>query len=150
MAELTDEQRHLLPKKEGSKPYTFMIVDDSDFMVNNLKRIILSFEGNVVETASDGLDAVTKYKALAEKPDLVTMDITMPNMGGLDAIKLIMKENKVQKVVVVSALGQKEVVQQAIVLGAKHFVVKPFQRDDVYRVVRSVLGIKSAPGGDAA
>lgn len=141
---LTEEQRHVLPKRDGKRPYAFMIVDDSDFMVNQLKRIILSFEAEVVAVAGDGADAVVKFGDLAEKPDIVTMDLTMPKMGGLDAARAILASAPDQKIVVVSALGQKDVVQKAIVLGAKHFVVKPFQRDDIYRVFRQTLGLKPA------
>ena len=142
--ELTDEQKHALPKKPDGTPYAIMIVDDSDFMVNNLKRIVLSFEGSVSEIAHDGREAVEKFQAMPEKPDLITMDLTMPRMNGLDAIREIRALHPAQKIIVVSALGQKELIQQAILLGAKHFIVKPFQRQDVYRVVRSVLGIKSS------
>lgn len=133
------ELRHVLPRKVDGSPYTFMVVDDSEFMVTNLTRIIASFEAEVVGTAGDGAEAVTLYCGLAAKPDLITMDLTMPRVGGLDAIRLIQKEQPQQKIVVVSALGQKEIVQQAMLLGARHFVVKPFQRDDVYRVFRTVL-----------
>lgn len=139
MTELSDDQRHVLPLKEGGVKYAFMIVDDSEFMVNNLKRVILGFEGEVLTTAVDGTDAVQKYAALAVKPDLITMDITMPNMTGVEALAAILKMNPAQKIVMVSALGHKEAVQEAIMKGAKHFIVKPFQRNDVYKVVCSVL-----------
>lgn len=130
-----------LPLKPDASPYRFMIVDDSEFMLNNLKRIITSFEGEVIEKAEDGQIAVDKYKSMPIKPDLITMDITMPNKNGIEAIKEIMAENKEQKIVCVSALGQKEMVQQAIVAGAKHFIVKPFKRDDVFKVFKAVMGI---------
>lgn len=70
------------------------------------------------------------------------MDLTMPNMGGLEAIKAILQKEPNQKIVVVSALGHKDSVREAIVAGAKHFIVKPFQRGAVYQVFRQVLGIK--------
>lgn len=139
MSELTEEQRHQLPEKEDKSKYTFMIVDDSEFMVNNLKRIITSFGGEVVMTAANGAAAVLKYQALPVKPDLITMDLTMPNMGGSSAIAMIMKDNPHQRIVVVSALGHKEAIQDAIMKGAKHFIVKPFQRDNVYKIFRAVL-----------
>ena len=79
--EMAAELRHLLPKKEGGQPYTFMIVDDSEFMITDLKRIIAGFEAEVMETAMDGAIAVQKYESLAAKPDVITMDLTMPNMN---------------------------------------------------------------------
>lgn len=142
MTDLTEEQRRVLPKKDDGTSYKFMIVDDSEFMINNLKRIILGFEGEVLDTAMDGASAVVHYKNLPVKPDLITMDLTMPKMSGMEAIKMIMADTPGQKVVVVSALGHKEAVRDAIMLGAKHFIVKPFNRDDVYRVFRAVLGLK--------
>ncbi|MBL4888722.1 MAG: response regulator [Candidatus Lindowbacteria bacterium] len=142
MTELSDEQRHQLPHRPDGNKYQIMVVDDSEFMVNNLKRIIISFNADVCITAEDGQIAVDNYKAAESKPDLITMDITMPNKNGIEAIKEIMAENKAQKIVVVSALGQKEMVQSAIIAGAKHFVVKPFKRNDVYKVFRALLGIK--------
>lgn len=140
--ELSESQRHLLPRKEDGTPYRFMIVDDSEFMVNNLRRIVIGFGCEVVETAGDGADAVVRYKSISPKPDIVTMDLTMPNMGGFEAIQRVLEVDKTQRIVVVSAIGAKESVQRAILLGAKHFVVKPFKRDDVYRVFRSVLGVR--------
>lgn len=142
MTELSDEQRHQLPPRADGNKYQIMIVDDSEFMVNNLKRIIVSFNADVCITAADGRIAVDNYKAAETKADLITMDITMPNKNGIEAITEIMAENKEQKIVVVSALGQKEMVQAAIIAGAKHFVVKPFKRGDVYKVFRASLGIK--------
>ncbi len=144
--DLNEEQRRILPHKDDGKPYAFMVVDDSEFMINNLKRIILSFEGEIMDTAMDGATAVVRYKNLPAKPDVITMDLTMPKMGGMEAIKMIMAENPAQKIVVVSALGHKEAVRDAIMLGAKHFIVKPFNRDDVYRVLRAVLGLKPSGG----
>jgi two-component system chemotaxis response regulator CheY len=139
MTELTDEQRHLLPRKPDGSKYGFLVVDDSDFMVKNLVRIIQSFEGEIVATAENGADAFLKYRDLRDRIDCVTLDITMPTMDGLEALGLIRKENPDAVVIMVSALGHKEAVQSAILKGAKHFVVKPFQRDNVYKVIRSVL-----------
>lgn len=142
MTELSDEQRHQLPHRSDGNKYQFMIVDDSEFMINNLKRIITSFGGEILAQAEDGQIAIDNYKALELKPDLITMDITMPNKNGIEAIKEIRAENGNQLIVCVSALGQKDMVQQAIVAGAKHFVVKPFKRGDVYKVFTALLGIK--------
>lgn len=130
-----------LPTKPSGEPYTFMIVDDSEPMVINLKRIITSFGGEVVQVAKDGAQALTFYKALAIKPDIVTMDLTMPGTDGLTAISNIMKENPAQKIVVVSSEGSRDKVKAAIMKGAKHFIVKPFMRDDVADAFSGVLGL---------
>lgn len=142
MGSASEEEKHSLPRRPDGKPYRFMLVDDSEFMINNLRRIVAGFQAEVIDSASDGAQAILKYNAMHEKPDLVTMDLTMPNMGGFEAIQGILKSNPKQKIIVVSAMGHKEAIQEAIRGGAKHFVVKPFKRDDVYRVLRSVLGIK--------
>lgn len=152
MTDLTREHRRQLPSKDDGTSYSFMIVDDSEFMVNNLKRILVSFGGRVLVAAADGLQAVVDYESMDPKPDIVTMDITMPKMGGIEAIKEILARNPAQKIVVVSAMGHKDIIRQAIVLGAKYFIVKPFVRDDIYRVVRKILDLKigSEEEGDVA
>lgn len=144
-----DNRTHMLPKKSDGEPYRFFLVDDSDFMLNNLKRIVTGFGGEIAGVALNGLEAIESYKGLAEKPDLITMDLTMPKMGGLDAIQAIKAENPAQKIVVVSALGQQGVIQQALMLGASHFIVKPFKRDDVFRIFGIVL-VAATPTAEAA
>ena len=103
-----------------------LVVDDALFMRGSLRRI-LEEEGHKVIEAGNGLEAIQKYKE--SKPDLVTMDITMPKMNGIDALKEIMEINNDAKVLMVSAQGQKSLVIQAIQLGAKGFVVKPFKEE---------------------
>ena len=88
--------------------------------------------------AENGAQAVEKYKEL--NPDLVTMDITMPEMDGISAVKEIMKINKGAKVVMCSAMGQQAMVIDAIQAGAKDFIVKPFQPDRVIEAISKVLG----------
>jgi two-component system, chemotaxis family, chemotaxis protein CheY len=139
VSDLTDEQRHILPRKPDGSKYGFLIVDDSDFMVKNLVRIVQSFEGEVIATAENGAEAVLRYRENMGRIDCVTLDITMPKMSGLEALELIRKDDPRAVVVMVSALGHKEAVQQAILKGAKHFVVKPFQRESVYKVFLSIL-----------
>lgn len=139
MSDLTEEQRHQLPPKPDGSKLGFLVVDDSDFMVKNLVRIINSFDADVVATAVNGADGFLRYRELKDRIDCVTLDITMPKMDGLECLDLIRKENPNAVVIMVSALGHKEAVQTAIMKGAKHFIVKPFQRDNVYKVLRSVL-----------
>ena len=116
-----------------------LIVDDSAFMRNLLKNVL--FKGNLdtVGEAADGEDAITKYKEL--KPDLVTMDIIMPNKDGIAALKEIRRIDQNAKVIMVTAVGQEKLVKSAIKFGAKGYIVKPFQAPKVIEEVKKVLGI---------
>jgi two-component system chemotaxis response regulator CheY len=99
---------------------------------------ILSQAGfEVVGEAESGLQAVEKYRAL--KPDLVTMDIVMPDMGGIEAVREICKNDPEAKILMCSAMGQQALVVEAIQAGAKDFVVKPFQPSRVLEAVQRVL-----------
>jgi len=116
-----------------------LIADDTQFMRTNL-RIVFERHGiQVVGEADSGSKVVKMYEML--NPDIVTMDITMPNIDGIEATKLIMQMDPNAKIVVVSALGQEVFVREAILAGAKNFIVKPFQEDKVIDVIEKVLGI---------
>ena len=115
-----------------------LIVDDAAFMRMMIKNILIKEGYEVVGEAENGAQAVEKYKELT--PDLVTMDITMPEMDGITAVKEIMKVNKGEKVVMCSAMGQQAMVIDAIQAGAKDFIVKPFQPDRVIEAISKVLG----------
>lgn len=117
---------------------TVLITDDTAFMRMTLRNVIEKNGYTVVGEASDGEEAVALYKEL--KPDLVTMDITMPKMDGITAIKEIMKIDPNAKIIVCSAMGQKPMVIEALSAGAKDFLVKPF---DAERVVESLRKISS-------
>ncbi|TJX66290.1 response regulator [Soehngenia saccharolytica] len=110
-----------------------LVVDDAIFMRMKLKDILEKNGFEVVAEAQNGLEAVEKYKA--EKPDLVTMDITMPEMDGITALKEIKKIDPNAKVIMCSAMGQQSMVMEAIQSGAIDFIVKPF---DVDRVSQSL------------
>ncbi|MCR3921146.1 MAG: response regulator [Firmicutes bacterium] len=114
-----------------------LITDDTAFMRMTLKNILSKSGFEIVGEAADGLEAVAQYKAL--NPDLVTMDITMPNMDGISATKEIMKYDANAKVIVCSAMGQKTLVIEALSAGAKDFVVKPFQPDRIVDAIAKVL-----------
>jgi len=110
-----------------------LIVDDSAFMRLSLKNLL---EGNgyeVVGEAENGLVGVEKYKEL--NPDIVTLDITMPEMDGLTALNEIMQFDPNAKVVIVSAMGQEANVRQAVLNGASNFIVKPFTTEHVLRAL---------------
>lgn len=106
---------------------TVLVVDDAAFMRVSIKNMISKHGFEVVGEAENGIQAVEKYKEL--NPDIVTLDITMPEMTGLEALKEIMKINSSAIVVMCSALGQESMVREAVVAGAKGFVVKPFKED---------------------
>ncbi len=115
-----------------------LVVDDAAFMRMMLKDILTKNGFEVVGEAENGKDAVEKYKEL--KPDVVTMDITMPEMDGVTAVKEIKKVDPNAKIVMVSAMGQQAMVIDSIRAGASDFVVKPFQPDRVLEALHKVLG----------
>ncbi len=114
---------------------SLLIVDDAAFMRLNLKNI-LKDDFEIVGEAEDGKKAVEKYQEL--EPDIVTMDITMPVMDGLEAIKAIKDIDPEAQIVVCSAMGQQKMVIQAIEMGAKDFVVKPFKEERVLNAVKKL------------
>ncbi|RXT14948.1 response regulator [Ammoniphilus sp. CFH 90114] len=115
-----------------------LIVDDALFMRTMLKKILEENGHSVVGEAATGEEAVQKYKLLT--PDFVTMDITMPDMNGIQAVKEIISFAPQAKIIMCSAMGQQGMVLDAIKSGAKDFIVKPFQADRVSEAVERVLG----------
>lgn len=115
-----------------------MIVDDAAFMRATLKDLLTKGGYSVVCEAVNGKDAIEKYKE--HKPDVVTMDITMPEMDGLQALKGICALDPNAKVIMCSAIGQQVNVIESIKSGAKDFIVKPFQPDRVLEAIKKVLG----------
>lgn|SRR5690606_27768960 len=116
---------------------TILIVDDAAFMRMMIKDILVKNGYNVVGEAENGNVAVEKYKEL--NPDLVTMDITMPEKDGITALKEIREYDPNAKVIMCSAMGQQAMVIDAIQAGAKDFIVKPFQADRVLEAVSKAL-----------
>ncbi|MBM7618998.1 response regulator [Bacillus haimaensis] len=114
-----------------------LIVDDAAFMRMMIKDILSKNGYEVVAEAADGVQAVEKYKE--HHPDLVTMDITMPEMDGITALKEIKAINPNAKVIMCSAMGQQAMVIDAIQAGAKDFIVKPFQADRVIEAIHKTL-----------
>lgn len=111
-----------------------MITDDALFMRVTLKNILTQHGLEVVAEASNGREAVELYEQY--KPDLVFMDITMPEMDGLEALKAIRAKDPNAKVVMCTAMGQKQTVVEAIQAGAKDFIVKPFQPERIMEAVQ--------------
>lgn len=114
-----------------------LIVDDAIFMRMKLKDILEKNGFEVVAEAQNGVEAVEKYNS--EKPDLVTMDITMPEMDGVAALKAIKQIDPSAKVIMCSAMGQQTMVMDAIQAGAVDFIVKPFDNDRVLQSLKKAI-----------
>lgn len=114
-----------------------LIVDDAVFMRMMLKDILEKNGYVVAGEAQNGLEAIEAYKRL--KPDIVTMDITMPEMNGIEALKGIMKTDPQAKVVMCSSMGQESIVMETIQLGAEDFIVKPFNGERVVEAISKAL-----------
>jgi two-component system chemotaxis response regulator CheY len=117
---------------------TVLIVDDAAFMRMVLKKILSENNYEVVGEAETGAVGIQQYKAL--KPDVVTMDITMPDMDGITALNEIKKINPSAKVIMCSAMGQQAMIVDAIRAGASDFIVKPFQEERVLESLHRILG----------
>ncbi|HOJ09613.1 MAG TPA: response regulator [Clostridiales bacterium] len=115
-----------------------LVVDDAAFMRMMIKDILTKAGFEIAGEAENGLRAVEKYKDLA--PDLVIMDITMPEMDGIQAVKEIRKIDSNALIIMCSAMGQQAMVIESIQAGAKDFIVKPFQADRVVEAVKRALG----------
>jgi len=115
-----------------------LVTDDTAFMRMTLRNVLEKAGYEVAGEAENGRQAVEMYKAL--KPDVVTMDLTMPEMDGITAIKEIMKADPQAKIIVCSAMGQEAMVRDALSAGAKDFLVKPFQPERVIESL-SALGL---------
>jgi two-component system chemotaxis response regulator CheY len=114
-----------------------LVVDDAIFMRKMISDILEGNDMEIVGEADTGALAVEKYKEL--KPDLVTMDIIMPEMNGIDAVRQIMTNDSQARIVMCSALGQQALVQDALAAGAKDFLIKPFNPSRVIEVVSKIL-----------
>jgi two-component system chemotaxis response regulator CheY len=114
-----------------------LVVDDAQFMRMMLKNILSGAGYEVAGEGENGVQAIEKYKDL--KPDLVIMDMIMPEMGGIDAVREIVKLDPAAKVLMCSAMGQQALVVEAIQVGAKDFIVKPFQPAGVLEAVAKAL-----------
>ena len=114
-----------------------LVVDDAIFMRKMISDILEGNDMEVVGEADTGALAVEKYKEL--KPDLVTMDIIMPEMNGIDAVRQIILHDSQARIVMCSALGQQALVQDALTAGAKDFLIKPFNPSRVIEVISKIL-----------
>jgi two-component system chemotaxis response regulator CheY len=116
-----------------------LIVDDAAFMRLAIRMMLERNGFEIVGEAEDGAMGVRKYLEL--RPDVVTMDITMPEMTGVEALQAIIQHDPKAKVIMVSAMGQECMVKEAVMSGAKSFIVKPFREDHVLKTINKVLSV---------
>jgi two-component system chemotaxis response regulator CheY len=124
-------------RKDG-QAIRYLIVDDSVFARKNLSRMVESFGGEVAGEASDGNAAIGEYDRV--HPDLVLMDITMPQMEGIEAAERIVRQHPEARIVMVSSVGYQENIVAALQRGARHFVQKPVKAEVLYEVIKYVMG----------
>ena len=132
------EQFATIKRSKDGQAVRYLIVDDSVFARKNLARIVESFGGEIAGEAGDGLTAISEYER--SKPDIVLMDITMPQMEGIEAAEKIVQQNPDARVVMVSSVGYQENIVAALQRGARHFVQKPVKPEVLYEVIKYVLG----------
>ena len=132
------EQFAALFRSKDKQPVSYLIVDDSVFARKNLSKIIEGFAGKVTGEAGDGMTAITEYDRV--HPDVVLMDITMPQMEGIEAAERIVRSHPEARIIMVSSVGYQENIVAALQKGARHFVQKPVKPEVLYEVIKYVLG----------
>jgi len=133
---------HSIPDTD-KKEFRCLVADDSAFARRNISTVLEKLGGSVVGEASNGLEALSLFGTL--HPDLVLLDITMPQLDGVETLRRIIEQDKNARVIIVSSIGHKEMVWKAICLGAKSFVTKPFDPDYAGRIIEEVV---NRNGGD--
>lgn len=135
--------------RKDNQPVRYLVVDDSVFARKNLIKMIEMFGGEVAGEAGDGLTAIAEFNRT--KPDIVLMDITMPQMEGIEAAERIVRQHPEARIVMVSSVGYQENVVAALQKGARHFVQKPVKPEVLYEVIKYVMGDEVvAPAASAA
>ena len=132
------EQFAALLRSKDKQPVRYLVVDDSVFARKNLAKMIESFGGQVAGEAGDGCTAITEYDRL--QPDIVLMDITMPQMEGIEAAERIVRQHPQARIIMVSSVGYQENIVAALQKGARHFVQKPVKPEVLYEVIKYVMG----------
>jgi two-component system, chemotaxis family, chemotaxis protein CheY len=131
------KQFDALTRKNDHQAVKYLIVDDSVFARKSLAKMVESFGGHVVGEAGDGCTAITEYART--RPDIVLMDITMPQMEGIEAVERIVQEHPEARIIMVSSVGYQDNILAALQKGARHFVQKPVKPDALYEIIRYVL-----------
>ncbi|MGH9602364.1 MAG: response regulator [Terriglobales bacterium] len=127
-----------LRRSKDGQPVRYLVVDDSVFARKNISKLVEQFGGEVAGEAGDGCAAIAEYDRT--QPDIVLMDITMPQMEGIEAAERIVRQHPDARIVMVSSVGYQENVVAALQKGAKHFVQKPVKPEVLYEVVKYVMG----------
>lgn len=123
--------------ESGVKEFTCLIADDSEFARRTIAKVLAAIGGNVVAEATNGQEAVDLYSKL--HPDLVLLDVTMPVLDGVDTLRKILETDGSARVIMVSAVGHREMIWKAICIGAKHYVTKPYSPDYASMIIKSVV-----------
>ena len=142
------EQFAALVRTKDKQPVRYLVVDDSVFARKNIMKLIESFGGQLAGEAGDGSTAITEYERT--KPDIVLMDITMPQMEGIEAVERIIRQHPEARIIMVSSVGYQENVVSALQKGARHFIQKPVKPEVLYEVIRYVMGDDVTGGASAA
>ncbi len=132
-----------LTRKQDSQPVRYLVVDDSVFARKSLAKMIDTFGGELAGEAGDGCTAITEYTRTM--PDIVLMDITMPQMEGIEAVERIVRQHPEARIVMVSSVGYQDNILAALQKGARHFVQKPVKPDVLYEIIRYVLNDDGVP-----
>jgi len=131
--------------RKDNQPVRYLVVDDSVFARKNIIKMVQMFGGEIAGEAGDGLTAIAEYNRT--KPDIVLMDITMPQMEGIEAVERIVRQHPEARIVMVSSVGYQENILAALQKGAKHFVQKPVKPEVLYEIIRYVLSDDPALAG---
>ena len=131
--------------RKDNQPVRYLVVDDSVFARKNIIKMVQMFGGEIAGEAGDGLTAIAEYNRT--KPDIVLMDITMPQMEGIEAVERIVRQHPEARIVMVSSVGYQENILAALRKGAKHFVQKPVKPEVLYEILRYVLSDDPALAG---
>jgi two-component system chemotaxis response regulator CheY len=124
--------------RKDRKAIRYLVVDDSVFARKNVAKMVESFGGEIAGEAGDGCTAITEYDRVS--PDMVLMDITMPQMEGIEASERIVRAHPEARIVMVSSVGYQENIVAALQKGARHFVQKPVKAEILYEVIKYVMG----------
>ena len=130
--------------RKDRTPIRYLVVDDSVFARKNVAKMVESFGGQIAGEAGDGCTAITEYDRTS--PDMVLMDITMPQMEGIEASERIVRAHPDARIVMVSSVGYQENIVAALQKGARHFVQKPVKAEILYEVIKYVMGDDAVVG----
>ena len=128
--------------RKDRRPIRYLVVDDSVFARKNVAKMVEAFGGEIVGEAGDGCTAITEFDRTT--PDMVLMDITMPQMEGIEAAERIVRAHPDARIVMVSSVGYQENIVAALQKGARHFVQKPVKAEILYEVIKYVMGDDAA------